>query len=131
MIPSRKKFAGWDILWKKRKEVLRMAAISVNTEQFSQMLAGEKPLLADFWAPWCVHCRRLQAAFDQVARENEDSVLAVKINIDEEGKLANSQKIEVIPTLVLYQGGKRMASIVNPGSKAEIDGFLREALGER
>ena len=108
-----------------------MAAISVNTEQFSQMLAGEKPLLADFWAPWCVHCRRLQAAFDQVARENEDSVLAVKINIDEEGKLANSQKIEVIPTLALYQGGKRMASIVNPGSKAEIDGFLREALGGR
>ena len=82
-----------------------MAAISVNSEQFSQMLAGEKPLLVDFWAPWCVHCRALQAAFDKAAEENEDSVLAVKINIDEEMELTNAEGIEVIPTLVLYKNG--------------------------
>lgn len=106
-----------------------MAAISVNSEQFSQMLAGEKPLLVDFWAPWCVHCRALQAAFDKAAEENEDSVLAVKINIDEEMELTNAEGIEVIPTLVLYKNGKRAASVVNPGSKAAIDAFLQDALG--
>ena len=106
-----------------------MAAISVNSEQFSQMLAGEKPLLVDFWAPWCVHCRALQAAFDKAAEENEDSVLAVKINIDEEMELTNAEGIEVIPTLVLYKNGKRAAYVVNPGSKAAIDAFLRDALG--
>ena len=106
-----------------------MAAISVDAEQFSQMLAGEKPLLVDFWAPWCVHCRALQAAFDKVAEENEDSVLAVKINIDEEMELTNAEGIEIIPTLALYKNGKRAASVVNPGSKAAIDAFLRDALG--
>ncbi len=106
-----------------------MAAISVDSEQFSQMLAGEKPLLVDFWAPWCVHCRALQAAFDKAAEENEDSVLAVKINIDEEMELTNAEGIEVIPTLVLYKNGKRAASVVNPGSKAAIDAFLQDALG--
>ena len=106
-----------------------MAAISVDSEQFSQMLAGEKPLLVDFWAPWCVHCRALQAAFDKAAEENEDSVLAVKINIDEEMELTNAEGIEVIPTLVLYKNGKRAASVVKPGSKAAIDAFLRDALG--
>ena len=106
-----------------------MAAISVDSEQFSQMLAGEKPLLVDFWAPWCVHCRALQAAFDKAAEENEDSVLAVKINIDEEMELTNAEGIEVIPTLVLYKNGKRAASVVNHGSKAAIDAFLRDALG--
>ena len=106
-----------------------MAAISVESEQFSQMRAGEKPLLVDFWAPWCVHCRALQAAFDKAAEENEDSVLAVKINIDEEMELTNAEGIEVIPTLVLYKNGKRAAYVVNPGSKAAIDAFLRDALG--
>ena len=106
-----------------------MAAISVEAEQFSQMLAGEKPLLVDFWAPWCVHCRALQAAFDKAAEENEDSVLAVKINIDEEMELTNAEGIEIIPTLVLYKNGKRAASVVNPGSKAAIDAFLQDALG--
>ena len=106
-----------------------MAAISVDSEQFSQMLAGEKPLLVDFWAPWCVHCRALQAAFDKVAEENADTVLAVKINIDEEMELTNAEGIEVIPTLVLYKNGKRAAYVVNPGSKAAIDAFLRDALG--
>ena len=106
-----------------------MAAISVDAEQFSQMLAGEKPLLVDFWAPWCVHCRALQAAFDKAAEENEDSILAVKINIDEEMELTNAEGIEVIPTLVLYKNGKRAAYVVNPGSKAAIDAFLRDALG--
>ena len=106
-----------------------MAAISVDSEQFSQMLAGKKPLLVDSWAPWCVHCRRLQAAFDKVAEENADTVLAVKINIDEEMELTNAEGIEVIPTLVLYKNGKRAAYVVNPGSKAAIDAFLRDELG--
>ena len=106
-----------------------MAAISIDSEQFSRMLAGEKPLLVDFWAPWCVHCRRLQAAFDKVAEENADTVLAVKINIDEEMELTNAEGIEIIPTLVLYKNGKRAASVVNPSSKAAIDAFLRDELG--
>ena len=106
-----------------------MATISIDSEQFSRMLAGEKPLLVDFWAPWCVHCRRLQAAFDKVAEENADTVLAVKINIDEEMELTNAEGIEIIPTLVLYKNGKRAASVVNPGSKASIDAFLRDELG--
>ena len=106
-----------------------MATISIDSEQFSRMLAGEKPLLVDFWAPWCVHCRRLQAAFDKVAEENADTVLAVKINIDEEMELTNAEGIEIIPTLVLYKNGKRAAYVVNPGSKAAIDAFLRDELG--
>ena len=94
-----------------------MAAISIDSEQFSRMLAGEKPLLVDFWAPWCVHCRRLQAAFDTVA----DSA--------EEMALTNAEGIEIIPTLVLYKNGQRAASVVKPGSKAAIDAFLRDELG--
>lgn len=105
-----------------------MTVNSVNAETFSDLLAGQKPVLADFWAPWCVHCRRLEEAFDRAAEENADSVVAVKINIDEDRALAAAEGIEVIPTLVLYRNGKRAASVVNPDSAAAINAFIREAL---
>ena len=52
------------------------------------------------------------------------------MNIDEEGALASAEGIEVIPTLVLYRGGKALGSVVAPASKAAIDKFIRETLGQ-
>jgi len=81
----------------------------------------------DFWAPWCTYCRRINPALDKIADSRED-VLIVKVNIDEEPELAQQERIEVIPTLVLYREGFDLGSIVAPESKARIDDFLREVL---
>ena len=53
-----------------------------------------------------------------------------KINIDEEGQLAEAERVDVIPTLILYKNGKAVDSVVNPGSKAAIDQFIQEALAK-
>ena len=105
-----------------------MAAVNINKEQFQQMIQGDKPVLVDFWAPWCGYCRRIGPAYEKVAEEYCDRLEVVKINIDEEGALAEEARVEVIPTLILYRDGKAVDSIVNPGSKAAIDAFLQGAL---
>ena len=105
-----------------------MAAMNINKEQFDKAMESGKAILVDFWAPWCNYCRRIGPAYDKVAAQYAQSLDVVKVNIDEEPVLANLERIEVIPTLVLYQGGKALGSIVAPESKAAIDAFIQEHL---
>ena len=105
-----------------------MSAINMNKAQFEQFMHEEKPVLVDYWAPWCVYCRRIAPAYEKIAEEYGDQLVIGKVNIDEEPQLAEAEKIEVIPTLVLYRGGKAVDSIVAPDSKAAIERFIQDAM---
>lgn len=93
-----------------------------------QVFGGSKPVLVEFWAPWCVYCRRIAPALQKVAEQQENLIVG-QVNIDEEPVLANREHIEVIPTFVLYENGEALGSIVAPESKARIEEFIRETLG--
>ena len=108
-----------------------MSAIEMNNELFeNKVLGGSEPVLVEFWAPWCVYCRRIAPALDKVAQQYAGKLTVAKINIDDEPILAAREQIEVIPTLIIYQNGQVLGSIVAPESKARIDDFILENLGE-
>ena len=105
-----------------------MAAVNMNSEMFREMIRGDKPVLVDYWAPWCGYCRRIAPAYDKIAQQMGDEMVVAKMNIDEEPLIAHQEQIEVIPTLVLYRGGEVLGSIVAPESKARIEQFIEESL---
>ena len=107
-----------------------MAAMNMNQEQFEQAIREKKPVLVDFWAHWCGYCRRIGPEYEKIGEEYADSLAVGKINIDEEPRLAGAERIEVIPTLVLYRNGKAVDSITAPGSNAEIERFIQEAVAK-
>ena len=107
-----------------------MSALNLNKEQYEALRQGEKPLLVDFWAPWCGYCRRIGPAYEKIAEQYGEEMIVGKVNIDELPELAEGEKVEVIPTLLLYRGGERLGSIVAPDSKSAIDKFIAESLAK-
>ncbi len=105
-----------------------MTVQNMNQQQYTHAVQGSKPVLVDFWAPWCGYCRRIAPALDKLAQQIGEEVTIAKVNIDEEPRLADQLGIEVIPTLILYRDGKALGSIVAPDSKATIEEFIRKTL---
>lgn len=102
--------------------------MELNGKLFQELVQGEKPVLVDFWAPWCVYCRRIAPAYEKIAQQYGEELVVAKLNIDEVPLVAHKEAIEVIPTLVLYRNGKALGSIVAPESKARIEQFIDESL---
>lgn len=103
----------------------------MNKESFNKaVFEGNEPVLVEFWAPWCVYCRRISPALEKVSQAYEGKLQVGKVNIDDEPLLAHQEKIEMIPTLVLYQNGEALGSIVAPDSKARIEEFILDTIGE-
>ena len=107
------------------------ATITVTDADFATtVLANTKPVLVDFWAQWCPYCRRIAPAFDKVGEQYADTLIAGKINYDEEPQLIQRFGIDTIPTLMLFKDGEVLGSVVAPGSKAAIEAFIRETLAQ-
>lgn len=83
-----------------------MSVININKDNFDmEVMNSDKPVLLDFWAPWCAPCRMLSPVLDEVADERPD-VKVGKVNIDEQPELANRFGIMSIPALVVMEEGK-------------------------
>ena len=108
-----------------------MSILNMNAESYRKFTQAEQPVIVEFSAPWCVYCRRLAPALESVAEEYRDTLVFGAVNIDDEPELAQSEKIEVVPTLLIYQNGQVLGSIVAPESRAQLVAFIEETLQHR
>ena len=85
----------------------------------SEVLSSDKPVLLDFWAPWCGPCRMVVPMVEQIAEERPDAKVG-KINIDEEYELAREFGVMSIPTLVVMKDGKIVRQAAGARPKHQI-----------
>lgn len=87
--------------------------IHVTDTDFDQTVLGaDKPVLVDFWAPWCMPCRIVAPALEQIANERNEEITIAKVNIDENPLIAQRYGIMSIPTLVVFNNGEAVEGTV-------------------
>ena len=91
----------------------------------AEVLQSDKPVLIDFWAPWCGPCRMLAPAVAQIAEEYEGKAKVCKVNVDDEPSLARQYGISGIPTVLIFKNGQLTDTLVGLRPKAELEALLK------
>ncbi len=102
-----------------------MSASAVTRKTFErEVLASERPVIVDFWAPWCAPCRAVAPVLDQIAAERPGELKVVKIDVDEEPELAVRFGISSIPAIILFKDGDPVAGTIGARGKAQLEKAL-------
>ncbi|MBE6675975.1 MAG: thioredoxin [Ruminococcaceae bacterium] len=100
-----------------------MAIIKVTNENFEQLLKEDKPVLLDFYADWCGPCRMIAPIIEEIANERDDIIVG-KVNVDEQGALAQAYDVMSIPTLIVLKNGQVTNQATGARPKAAILALL-------
>jgi thioredoxin 1 len=105
------------------------AVTDVTDNNFqAEVVESDRPVLVDFWAPWCGPCRRVSPAVEEIASERGDALKVVKLNIDDNQETAVKFNVMSIPTLMLFKNGEVAKTVIGAYPKRKIEEELEPAL---
>jgi thioredoxin 1 len=106
-------------------EVRKMSTTRVVTDESfeAEVLNGPRPVIVEYWAPWCGPCRQVSPVLDAIAAEHAGQVDVVKVNVDENPQIVQKYGILLVPTLSMFSGGEVVKQVIGARSKSTL---LRE-----
>ena len=99
-----------------------------SEEAFDRLVTGDTPVLVDFWATWCGPCRMIAPILQEIADQYGDKVIVAKVDVDEQGELAQRFRIMNIPTLMLFKQGQLLDKAIGARPKAALEQMINKAL---
>ena len=102
--------------------------VTLNDSNFNDQIAGETPILVDFWAEWCGPCRLVAPVLDEIAKEYQGKISIGKLNVDENPRLSANFDVMSIPTMILFKDGVEKKRIIGARPKHSIVSELSEYL---
>lgn len=102
-----------------------MAELILTSDNFDDVIKTDKPVVVDFWAPWCGPCKMMGPVIDKLAEEAGESFVVGKVNVDEQEELARRFGIRSIPAFKVFKNGELVQSSIGVTSIEKI----REMIG--
>lgn len=104
--------------------IVELSDTSFDTE----VINSEKPVLVDFWAPWCGPCKALAPVINEISNDFADKVKVGKLNVDDNPEISMKFGIRSIPTLIVFKDGKVQDQIIGAVPKSEIEKALEKVV---
>ncbi|NLB18269.1 MAG: thioredoxin [Syntrophomonadaceae bacterium] len=103
--------------------------MTITVDNFDdQVVQADKPVLVDFWAPWCGPCKMVGPVVEALADENLGKLIVGKLNVDENSSLAAQFGVRGIPTLIFFKDGKEVKRIVGAQNKSQLQKAIDEVI---